>query len=192
VTAQSSSVTSYDGNTRHLDDDAAAVEVLTNVAKDTAHRVSVVARDMHEVSRRSQWMPLERDRSTPAATTCDGRPFRQPAPIVDIVRAMWREMALRLLPDAEFELGVDPSDIDTAASELSETLRANLDHCCWRRTASSVPTGWTWSGGWIESSRTTGCSARRPTSPNSLALRRPAVARTTNPRSRQAAVSGGT
>jgi hypothetical protein len=39
---------------------------------------------------------------------------------------MWREMALRLLPDAEFGLGVEQSDIDTAASKLSETFPGEL------------------------------------------------------------------
>jgi SMI1 / KNR4 family (SUKH-1) len=40
--------------------------------------------------------------------------------------AVWREMALRVYPDAQFESGVDPRDLDAAASALGEALPPDL------------------------------------------------------------------
>jgi hypothetical protein len=39
---------------------------------------------------------------------------------------VWRELARRLLPDAQFESGVDPSDLDPAAEALGEALPDEL------------------------------------------------------------------
>jgi hypothetical protein len=39
---------------------------------------------------------------------------------------MWRELALRFLPDAQFESGVDASDLDRAAKALGEALPDEL------------------------------------------------------------------